>query len=298
MGNSVAPMGVHTGGIPQLTTRMLKLPRLMKRRVVIDVPLFFTRQALYMFVIGFTVLAILLPVSVISYLNFYKMLIPTERVQLPLKFTDEHSNQTAHLNTASILPFLRMNSDLTFLVQLGLRGECTSSYPSGRLSYNFSMSSYEPATDSIFVNCDRRLVYVTKNLFVPYNLQDWVPPILVDIFQTFTIYESMITMDGSQLLKILSADPFTTLTFPRPYSFEISRSTTLDFVIEWDGIRYYMVKYRITSLIIGVFIFWSLSTFVCSLSLLYFAARFLGPPDKLDERPPMRVGQNGKVKVT
>lgn len=272
----------------------------MKRRVVIDVPLFFTRQALYMMVIGFTVLAILLPVSVISYLNFYKMLIPTERVLLPMKFTTNRDTQTLHLNTASILPFLRMNSDLTFLVQLGLRGECLRPYH-GRFSYNFNMSAHEMASDSFLVNCDRRLVYVTKNMFVPYNLQDWVPPILVDIFQTFTIYESMLTMRGSDILKILSADPFTTLTCKPYYDYELSRSTTLDFVIEWDGIRYYMVKYRITSLIIGVFIFWSLSTFVCSLSLLYFVARFLGSPDKHVERPTMRVDHNSnnvKAKVT
>lgn len=235
----------------------------------IKVPLFVTRQAIYTLILFFVITAILLPISIITYLNFYKMLIPTERLGVPARFLELNHLQTATINPRAVIPFLKRNSDLLFLVRLNLHSICIKEQSFHLLDYTFKLlKSYE---SSLIVNCDLRYIYVEKNNWIPYNLRYWVPPILVDIFKFVKVERPLVHVTGEELLRIFSFEkPVLTFKDPKLPIIIDSSKTTLDFVIEWEGIRYYLVNYFLTSFAIGVVFFWILSSAVCILSTLFF----------------------------
>lgn len=253
--------------------------KLIPTGLVIKLPLFFTRQALYGVIIFTAIFFVLLPASTLTYFSFYKNIIPTERVGVPTKFmgvagTLETQSQ---ISFDLVLPFLRQNQDLEFSVRLNLHAICKVEKLFQVLRYQLNFDSGNSFSDEILVNCDSRYIYVAKNNWIPYNLRYWTPPILVDILKLVTIDEKIVTLPGRDLILLIqnrSDDSALVFEDTRVVLLD-SKKLSLDFVIEWDGIRYYLVKYYWTSLILGAGCIWVMSSWFCILTaiatLVYFA---------------------------
>lgn len=242
---------------------------------VVTVPLFFTRQFLYGAILFVSVVCVLLPASVFTYLSFYKSMIPSERISVPTKFTQQNASpqRTSTVNTAPVLPFVSEHRDLRFTVSLNLHAVCLVEKLFQMLEYEFQLPPYS-SKDDILVNCDSRYIYVEKNSWIPYNLRYWSPPILVDIMKFVNVKEKLLTLDGAELLMLLDGAPQFTFTNPSAILIDTKKSS-IDFVIEWDGIRYYLVHFYWTSLVIGAGIIWLTSSWFCVVSalasLVYFS---------------------------
>lgn len=246
---------------------------------------------MYVSILFSAIVLVLLPFSVVTYLNFYKMLIPTERIQVPTKFEAgeahwEHIRSTSRLarerstlvDSLAVLPFVRINQDLTYLIRLNLNAVCNYEKSFQVLEYTFN-SSHGVISDEMLVNCDLRYIYVEKNNFIPYNLRYWVPPILVDIFKTVRTDWVIVQLHGLELLDLLThLNPIFKFANSDPI-FINSRQTTMDFVVEWEGIRYYMVNFYVTSFILGVGGFWVLSAWICLISSVISLRYFTSPDD-------------------
>lgn len=243
-----------------------------------NVPLFFTRQFLYGSIIFTSLFLVLLPSSVVTYLNFYKTMIPTERVSAPARFLSlpDQRGKESHLNLDHVMPFLRQHSDLDFAVNLNLKAICRLEKLFQVLSYLFTIDPQHLYSGEFLVNCDSRYIYVAKNRWIPYNLRYWTPPVLVDILKLVLVEEPLLTMRGNELMLLLEKQTKAPVfVFDDTSAVLIdSKQSTLDFVIQWDGLRYYLVNFYWTSLIIGAGSIWVCSSFFCLLatlvSLLYF----------------------------
>lgn len=250
--------------------------RLLPRGPVVTVPLFFTRQFLYGSILFVSVFLVLLPASVFTYLSFYKSMIPSERISVPIKFTQlpDSPKRTTVVSGASVLPFVRDHLDLRYSIRFNLHAVCLVEKLFQMLQYEFQLPPYSTG-DDILVNCDSRYIYVAKNSWIPYNLRYWSPPILVDILKFVNVEETLISIEGAELLMLLDGNlPIFTFIDPRAILINTKKSS-VDFVIEWDGIRYYLVHFYWTSLFIGAGAIWLTSSWfcvVCALaSLVYFS---------------------------
>ncbi|KAM9890525.1 hypothetical protein OXX79_011366 [Metschnikowia pulcherrima] len=252
---------------------------LPSKNSILRVNLFFTRQFAYVAILFAAIVGVLLPVSVITYLSFYKMLVPVERVQTPTKFAEVGPSMRPSLSTSiyatDVLPFLCHNGNLTFSVRLNLDAICKYETAHQSLSYTFEMSPQHKISDWLLVNCDSRYIYVEKNNLVPYNLRYWVPPILVDVLKLVRVDHPLLYLKGHELHTALQTSNATFTLEKMNFLFLDSRKTFIDFVIEWDGLRYYLVNYYFTSLFIGAGCFWALSSVFCVLSAFVFSHRFL-----------------------
>lgn len=224
-----------------------------------------------------SIVLVLLPLSVVTYLNFYKTLIPTERIQIPTKLTtngDLANSKAFVLDASEVLPFIRRNQDLQYLMRLNLNAICKLEKLYQEMEYIFRISDSSDFHDEFLVNCDSRYIYAEKNMFVPYNLRYWVPPILVDIFKLVKTDWPLIYSSGKDLYGLLqNQQPIFTFKDSSALFIDYRRST-IDLVVEWEGIRYYLVNFYITSLIIGAGGFWLLSSWICVVSSLFFQAYF------------------------
>lgn len=269
----------------------MNFPFHLPGRGALKLPLFVTRQVLYGFILFTAIVLVLLPLSIVTYLNFYKMLIPTERIQVATKFysgdtgirenfTHAVWDRSTRVDPLAVLPFVTLNQDLTFLVRLNLHAICQWEKSFQMLHYTFKLSDDRTIVDELLVNCDLRYIYVEKNRLVPYNLRYWVPPILVDIFKTVKTDWPIVYLHGSDLAEILrKLEPIFKFVDAQPILID-SRKTTIDFVVEWEGIRYYMVNFYITSFVVGAGGFWLLSSWICILSSLLFQSYFLTASDE------------------
>lgn len=260
---------------------------LLPGKGAIRLPLFITRQFLYTFIFFTAIVLVLLPLSVLTYLNFYKMLIPTERILVPTKFLARGNSLQEYLKVDPLtaLPFLRLNRDLSFLVRLNLHAICRTEKSYQELDYTFQMADMPRILDTLIVNCDLRYIYVEKNKWVPYNLRYWVPPIMVDIYKLVRVDWPLVYLKGSDLVLMLQqSDPSFGFKSTAPVIVD-SRKTTVDFVVEWEGIRYYMVNFYVTSFLVGVGGFWIVSSWMCVVSSLVFLGYFFSddPPIKKEE---------------
>lgn len=282
----------------KLPTGLPKPPFLF--RATVSAPLFLTRQVLYSSILGSSVFFVLLPISIITYLSFYRVLIPTERMRVPSKFGAPDSAglldlKLSIIDARPILPFLERHQDLEFLVRLSLHGVCLVEKSFQQLPYEFNLTLQLSFNDKILVNCDSRYIYVEKNSWVPYNLRYWVPPIFVNIFKYVDVDFPLIYIQGKELYDIVKNER-QTFRFDHALTVLIdSRKTFADFVIEWEGIRFYLVNYYFTSLIIGTVAFWLLSTWFFALSALFFLMYF--SLDEADTDAPRRAKRDiGTVK--
>lgn len=246
---------------------------------VLRINLFFTRQFAYVAILFAAIVVVLLPVSLMTYFSFYKMLIPVDRVQTPTKLIETGPDTIPSLETfidaSTVLPFLQKNGNLTFLARLNLDAICRYETAYKSLSYSLDLSPEHKVKDWLLVNCDSRYIYVEKNSWVPYNLRYWVPPILVDVKKLVRVDHPLIYLKGHQFHTALLENNATFSFQKMNFLFLDPRKTRLDFVIEWDGLRYYLVNYYFTSLFIGAGCFWILSSFFCIISAIFFLQRFL-----------------------
>ncbi|OBA19403.1 hypothetical protein METBIDRAFT_33567 [Metschnikowia bicuspidata var. bicuspidata NRRL YB-4993] len=224
-------------------------------------------------------LLVLLPISLMTYLSFYRMLIPVERVQTPTKFTEigpiMKPSLITDIDITGVRAFLQANDNLTFLVRLNLDAICKYETAHQSLTYSFNLCPELKVQDWLLVNCDSRYIYVEKNNWVPYNLRYWVPPIFVDVLKLVRVDHPLIQLKGHEILAALLGNKASLTLEKMNFLFLDSRKTHLDFVIEWDGLRYYLVNYYYSSLFIGAGSFWVLSSFFCIVSAVAFLQRFL-----------------------
>lgn len=243
------------------------------------------QQFLYIFILIFSVFCVLLPASVASYLSFYKSLVPAERVSAPLRFrpAEGHPHERwTGVETQEVLPFIRENRDLGFSVRLRLNAVCKAEKLVQALDYVLEMPPTQIHNGYLLVNCDERYIYVEKNHWVPYKLRYWVPPILVDILKHVAVDEQLFRATGEELVHTLVDNA--TLTFADASAVLIdSKTSTVDFVIEWDGIRYYLVNYYWTSMVLGAGAMWFTSSLFCLLTALATLAYFLHSPEVKQE---------------
>lgn len=251
--------------------------------IYVKIPLFFTRQVVYLIIVFTVVAFVLLPISIVTYLNFYKMLIPRNRMGIPMNFQSSIPGPKATVDMRPLLAFVEQNRDLVFSIRMNLHAICTREQSFHLLSYIFLLR-WQRFESSFIVNCDLRYIYVKKNNWIPYHLRYWVPPILVDIFKMVKEDHPLAYMTGEKLLELASSN--TVFAFKDQLPLIIDPvNTSLDVVIEWVGIRYYLANYSITSFVIGVGSFWFLSTIVCMMSTLFFWNYFTSEPIYESQQP-------------
>lgn len=245
--------------------------------------LFVTRQSLYGASLFTAIVAVLLPISVVTYLNFYKMLVPVERFAVPTLFMKHTSGSAmSDIDPLLALSFLRRNADLPFSVRINIRAVCFVEKSYHLIEYLFSLTPEVIRENSFIINCDLRYIYVDRNTWIPYQLRYWVPPFMVDIFKTVEVDWPLLYSSGAELARLL-VDQKSQILFRNTDPIIIDNAkTTLDFVIEWDGIRYYLVNFYFTSLFVGVLFFWGVSSFICMGSTLYYYSKF---SEDAEQRP-------------
>lgn len=225
-------------------------------------------------------------------------MIPTERVTVPTKFQSlpDLKGKESHISVDHVMPFLRQHRELDFTISLNLNAICRLEKLFQVLSYLFTIDSkWEAVHDTIteplpetlpnysykgefLVNCDSRYIYVSKNRWIPYNLRYWTPPVLVDILKLVKVEEPIFTMKGKDLISIFEKQSkLPVFRFDDVSAVLIdSKLSTLDFVIQWDGLRYYLVNFYWTSLLIGAGSIWVVSSFFCLLATLISLVFFTG----------------------
>lgn len=207
-------------------------------------------------------------------------MIPSERVSAPARFfslpNQKGKESTFHLE--HVMPFLRQHGDLEFTVNLNMNAICRLEKLFQVLSYLFTIDPQHLYSGEFLVNCDSRYIYVAKNRWIPYNLRYWTPPVLVDILKLVQVEEPLFTMSGKELILVLvNQTSLPVFVFEDTSAVLIdSKKSTLDFVIQWDGLRYYLVNFYWTSLIIGVGSIWICSSFFCLLAMLISLVYFSG----------------------
>lgn len=245
-------------------------------------PLFLTRQFLYGLILFTAIFLVLIPISVVSYLNFYKMLIPAERILVATDFVNVGSEMSKYAKATRVEPrgFLQwVQPDLDYLIRLNMEAICRYEKQFQVLKYTFSIDSVS-VSDELIVNCDLRYIYVEKNNWVPYNLRYWVPPVMVDVFKTVKVDWPVIYLSGKEIINLAQQlVPVFEFEDPLPLVLD-SRHTTIDFVVEWDGIRYYMSNYYLTSLVLGAGGFWLLTSWICLVSSLVVLGYIVGATDE------------------
>lgn len=239
-------------------------------------PLFVTRQVLYSTILVLAICLVLLPISVVSYLSFYKTLVPTERFSIPL--SSRSVDSTGNLVTAFVsnpaAQYVTANPDFDYLVRLNLNAICRQEKSFHQLSYGFLIAGVAVESEHI-INCDLRYIYAEKNWWIPYHLRYWVPPILVDILKLVKADIELLEVSGVALR--LHLEPLHTLNCSLTLvdlSFLMVdwKQSSIDLVLRWTGVRYYLVEYYYTSLVIGVLLFWGVCSTVCLASALIFLA--------------------------
>lgn len=240
---------------------------------VVEVPLFFTRQFLYSAILALTIWLVLLPISVVSYLSFYKALVPTERFSVPLSPHPEiNARLVASFDSASAAQYVSANPDFDYLVRLNLNAICTQEKSFHRLQYDFLVAHVNVSSEYI-INCDLRYIYAEKNWWIPYHLRYWVPPIWVDILKLVNAEIDLVDIAGVDLRQSLGAlnSLESALTLIGLLFLMVDwRKSSIDLVLKWTGIRYYLVEYYYTSFAIGVLMFWGACSTTCVVSALMF----------------------------
>lgn len=206
---------------------------------------------------AFWLIGVLLPVSIGAYLTFYKLLIPQEMVQIPLQFTDmphpEHGviKQT-HMDLVKFIPKLCKQEHVNYLIRMNLEIHCNRNRNDDIFPIIDTMTIVDTpfnASKQFLLNCDTRYIYNGNNMWVPYNLRYWIPPIFINIDKNVNIKSDLMMMSSGDLNTglhhLVKLEVLKDVIINHDNSF-------LEFIIQWDGFRYYITKYYYRSLIVGV----------------------------------------------
>lgn len=248
----------------------------------IHLPLAITRNWLYLCVYFATAFFVLLPLSIITYLNFYRILIPVSSSTLHTKFTPFHNDyRSVSTPSDSLLRYFGLHSDLHYDINLHLKTICnTRTSEIAHVRYNAFTGNHNTdenntplaAEDVFIINCNLRTLYFEKNHFIPYNLRNYVPPFVVDITDTrTTIIPLRKGVSGQQISGLLQkpgAKQNVVVNVKSRSVYVDSDNSYFEFQVRWDGIRYYIYHYYFTSLVLGVGFFWAVSSLFCLISSL------------------------------
>lgn len=237
----------------------------------LSLPLTITRQWLYILTLLIAVFGVLLPISIIAYLNFYKILIPQQTTRIPLSFDVEHGKgMESQLQVKNIRELFKDDLEMKYEISLNLNIVCNKKNYDDIFNINSALTieNLFVANSSFLLNCDTRFIYNSNNWFIPYRLRFWVPPIFTNIDKLINIKSPLIIMSGRQLSNLFDGSKLTktSTVFLDKQLIVDNNNSFLDLKIQWDGMRYYMLNYYFTSLVIGVIIFWIPSSFACLLT--------------------------------
>lgn len=247
------------------------------------IPLAITRQWLYISTLLLSIFGILLPISIVAYLNFYKVLIPKPITRIPLRFDpfsykEVGMKSSLHLN--NIHEVLKEDPGIKYEIGLNLNVVCNRKNYDDIYNINsaFSIEDKLVSNNSFLLNCDTRFIYNENNWFIPYRLRFWVPPILTNIDKLINIRSPLTIVTGKQLLELISENERTGEALLRLDKRLIvdNNNSFLEMTIQWDGMRYYMLNYYFTSFIVGVLIFWIPSSFICLISSMIVLLKSTG----------------------
>lgn len=247
------------------------------------IPLAITRQWLYISTLLISIFGILLPVSIVAYLNFYKVLIPKPITRIPLRFDPfsyKEVGMKSSLHFNNIHEVLKEDPAIKYEIGLNLNVVCNRKNYDDIYNINSALSIEDKlvSNNSFLLNCDTRFIYNENNWFIPYRLRFWVPPILTNIDKLINIKSPLTIVTGKQLLELISENERTSEALLRLDKRLVvdNNNSFLEMTIQWDGMRYYMLNYYFTSFIIGVLIFWIPSSFICLISSMIVLLKSTG----------------------
>lgn len=256
-------------------------------KLKLSLPLAITRQWLYILTLLISIFGVLLPISIVAYLNFYKVLIPKPITRIPLRFDpfsykEVGMKSSLHLN--KIYEVLKEDPTIKYEIGLNLNVVCNRKNYDDIYNINsvFSIEDKLVSNNSFLLNCDTRFIYNENNWFIPYRLRFWVPPILTNIDKLINIKSPLIMVTGKQLLELISEDERirgALLHLDKRLIID-NNNSFLEMTVQWDGMRYYMLNYYFTSLFIGVLIFWIPSSFICLISSMIVLLKSTGGKKK------------------
>ncbi|RLV91824.1 hypothetical protein JA1_003641 [Spathaspora sp. JA1] len=234
----------------------------------IVIPFQVTRSWLYFTTSASTTFFILLPLSILTYNQYYNTLIPNPSSPvIPLNFTTADREYIYNSNYISPqFPDFEFDLELTYVFNIQLELLCPAHSVNDtlyKLHYNFSDEVGVFNQGTFILDCNPLVVYSGHNNYVPYSLTTWVSPILSSLSRTSPVTLSNYELRGRDLVKITNF----TLTLDQNWSYLIDDNESfVRFDVKWTGFRYYLVKYYYTCYMLGTFIFFSISSAVSILS--------------------------------
>lgn len=249
----------------------LKLP--------IRIPLSITRKWLYL-VIWFVSVIILLPISILIYSYFYKVLIPDSIYSIR---PDISHPENTYLQFDSVKPIT--NHEIVY--DLVLKTSITCQTGNNQVHsipykvYHEQNKQLEVWSQGQFIyDCDIRNIYSENNWFIPFNLRYWVPPIIVNNFKTLTNVKKIGSINSKDLFKVFPK--FNERTFSGTYEgnlkiefdYPLKNLIEVQFVTNWNGLRYYLINYSLICLVIGISFIWSLNCTICFFTSLLVWYKF------------------------
>lgn len=245
---------------------------------------------MYYSTILFSTFVILLPFSILSYLYFYSTLIPILVLRVPITFSPKdsylHEERRGYANLEPYIKVFEHTPELMYLLSLNLDIICYSEKNSIRsVIHNVTLGSYS-ARSTFVLNCEEDYIFHSNNRLVPYKLRHYVPPQLTDIRKIVNVNSPYSLLSGRQISQTLSHNA----------RIDVHRNTDVDdnhsfleFYVQWDGIRYYMVTYYKTSLLVGTIIFWGCSSFVCLLTAMVTWSKYNEQSEKQEVKRNIKV---------
>lgn len=233
----------------------------------------FIRRWLYAFTIGAWAFG-LLPISTVTYLAFYRTLIPNEVIKVPLEF-QYHDTALSHegfehvtmIDFSKLIPIVSKEPSFNYLVNLNIEVYCNKNriddiFP---IAHELTIGNSSVTLRSQFVlNCDSRFLYHNKNGIIPYNLRFWTPPIITDIAKSVEINSPYTVINAKDLVTAITSDNSHQGKLKWDQDLVVNFQTSfLEFKIMWHGFRFYLTYYYKASLVVGVLFLWSLSSFIC-----------------------------------
>lgn len=226
---------------------------------IISIPLALLRKWLYIVVIVFPLVFIILPFSILSYLNFYNVIIPSSITSSPVKFQYEGGFKSSTVDLDALSTKFDDLSNYVLLLDLGVVCERNMN---DVMMVKYTLDELN-IKDTLTLNCDHKYVYGKNNWFIPYNLRLWVPPVITNLERVNRVSIYLTQATGLKLNELKNIN----IKLDRNLAID-NRLTRFITYIQLEGFRYYMVHYSITSFIIGVGFFWLLSSSVCVITSL------------------------------
>lgn len=262
-----------------------------------------TKAALIPACVAFFTFAAVFPSAIISFLKFYDILIPDSQVRIPAQFVSGHRMFQEYRYTLIDTSYLfeRLKNSQIYSWTLELDYYCnkennknyrnvaadiviTNNAEIGKKSFkdepyivkrpNLQLAS----KDDPFFHVTR--VFAAKCYHTPDDragYSKWVPPFLRPLLPPI-LYTNSKQDEASNQLSLVVSDGFRfggnlyrdlkgSVTY-----FEVGDdivivedSVSIVFDVQWHGIRYYLYHYKVVCFVVGVLLFWVLSSITCIL---------------------------------